>query len=91
MRSDSVLAFIVIMTLAVGGIGVLLPLGRALARRIERPRGDSDDLVGRVAELEQRLADADMDRQRIAELEERLDFAERLLAVGNAAPPKELP
>lgn len=90
MRSDAMLPFIAIMTLAFGAIGVLWPLARALARRIERPRGESDDLVGRVADLEQRLGESELDRQRIAELEERLDFAERLLAVGNARSPKEI-
>ena len=90
MRPDAVLAFIVVMTLAVGGISVLLPMARAMARRMERGRGESDDLLGRVAELEQRLADSDVDRQRIAELEERLDFAERLLAEENSPPPKEI-
>jgi len=28
MRPDAVLAFVVVMTLAIGGMGVLLPLGR---------------------------------------------------------------
>lgn len=93
MPSDALAAFILVMTLALGGIGVLLsrgPLGRALARRIEGTGADSDDLAARVVELEQRLADADLDRRRMAELEERMDFAERLLAVGNAHPPKEI-
>ncbi len=93
MPSDALAAFILVMTLAFGGIGVLLargPLGRALARRIEGTRAESDELAARVVELEQRLAEADLDRQKLAELEERMDFAERLLAVGNAPPPKEI-
>ena len=90
MRSDSVLAFIVVMTIAFGAIGVLLPMARAMARRIERSRGEPDEVLGRIAELEQRLAETDVDRQRIADLEERLDFTERMLTLGNAAPPKEI-
>jgi uncharacterized coiled-coil protein SlyX len=33
-----------------------------------------------MAELEQRVAELEMDSARIAELEERLDFTERMLA-----------
>lgn len=93
MPSDALAPFILVMTLALGGIGVLLargPLGRALARRLAGTRDKSDELAARVVELEQRLAEADLDRQRMAELEERMDFAERLLAVGNTHPPKEI-
>jgi hypothetical protein len=93
MPADAVFPFILVMTLALGGFGVLLargPLGRALARRIEGTRADPEDLAARLVELEQRLAESDLDRRRLAELEERVDFAERLLAGGNTHPPMEI-
>jgi hypothetical protein len=63
-------------------VGSLLVLGirrRLALRRVARetmPELEAE----RMAELEQRVAELEMDRARIAELEERLDFAERLLA-----------
>jgi Tfp pilus assembly protein PilO len=65
---------------------VLWPLARALGRRLEG-RGASDSaLRSEMEQLHQRLAEVDAMQQRVAELEERLDFAERLLARGSAAP-----
>jgi hypothetical protein len=57
------------------------PLGKALARRIE---GGTDAPDPRVAELEHRVADLEHAQARVLELEERLEFAERLLARGEA-------
>jgi hypothetical protein len=59
------------------------PLGRAIARRIEGTVGPSPEIESRVAELEQRLQDADHER---AELLERIEFAERLLLQAKDAP-----
>ena len=70
-----------LLMLYTGFIGV-----RWLHRRVEAPKlpegGDLDDLRERVARLEEC-------ELRVAELEERLDFAERMLAHGQA--PAALP
>jgi hypothetical protein len=73
----------------VGGIVTLRgPVGRALARRIEgRVADDGPELASRIAELEDRVHQGELDR---AQLEERLDFAERML-LQHRDPPKELP
>jgi hypothetical protein len=65
------LATIAAITLLLGSIA-LGPLGRALARRIEGRRPESEDPALRDA-----LAETE---QRVAELETRLDFAERMLS-----------
>jgi Tfp pilus assembly protein PilN len=62
---------------------VLWPLARALARRIEG-KGAAAALQGEIEQLHQRLSELDGLQSRVAELEERLDFAERLLAKGDA-------
>lgn len=60
---------------------VLLPLMRALARRIEGRHATSDPaLQAEVEQLRSRLGEVEHLQQRVAELEERVDFAERLLA-----------
>lgn len=56
------------------------PVGRAIGRMLEGQAGADDQLLLRVEQLEDRLAEAGMDQLRIADLEERLDFAERVLA-----------
>lgn len=68
---------------------VILAVRRRLAlNRIERSgAGRVED--ERIAELEQRVAELELDRARVGELEERLDFAERLLA-SSSERPKEL-
>jgi hypothetical protein len=62
---------------------VLWPLARALARRIEG-KGAAPALQNEIEHLHQRLSEMDGLQVRVAELEERLDFAERLLAKGDA-------
>jgi len=59
------------------------PLGRALARRIGSGRddGESQDLRAEVAELRERLLDAERRMHgELDELHNRQDFTERLLA-----------
>ena len=56
------------------------PVGRAIAKMLEGQGAPDDQLVMRVENLEDRLAELGMDQHRVAELEERLDFAERLLS-----------
>jgi hypothetical protein len=74
--------------LTVGGVLTLRgPLGRALARRIEGKADETPELASRIAELEDRVNQGELDR---AQLEERLDFAERMLLQHRDPPPKEL-
>jgi Tfp pilus assembly protein PilO len=85
MNHGPAVVMIVLASLTAATI-VLWPLARALARRLEG-RGASDPaLRSEVEQLHQRLAEVDAMQQRVAELEERVDFAERLLARGPAAP-----
>lgn len=56
------------------------PVGRAIGKMLEGQQVQDDQLVMRVEQLEDRLAELGMDQVRVAELEERLDFAERLLS-----------
>jgi hypothetical protein len=69
----------------VGGVAVFFallrgPVGRAIGRMLESqdPRDVLDE--ERFGQLEDRLAESDLDRQQVAELEARIDFAERLLS-----------
>ena len=56
---------------------VVVPIGRALVRRMEGRGPDSG--VGELEEIRSRLQQLEAREARVAELEERLDFAERLL------------
>jgi hypothetical protein len=56
------------------------PVGRAIGKMLEGPGAPDDHVIGRMEQLEDRLAELGADQLRIAELEERLDFTERLLA-----------
>jgi hypothetical protein len=59
---------------------ILLPLMRALARRIDRSGAGADPaLQAELEELRARLAEVELQQHRLADVEERLDFAERLL------------
>jgi hypothetical protein len=70
---------------------VLLGVRRhfALRRQGRQSLSTGEMAAERIAELEQRVAELELDQARIAELEERLDFAERLLAAGKE-PAREL-
>lgn len=63
------------------------PVGRAIGRMLESSGGQDDQLIERIEQLEDRVAELSADPSRVAELEERLDFAERLLA---QRPPAQL-
>lgn len=86
------------MWIAIGGalvatvVGVIRPIGLALARRIGGGRGEepAEPATGlttgemtaeRMAALEERIAELEAER---SGLEERLDFAERMLSQGSA-------
>lgn len=56
------------------------PVGRAIGKMLEGQGAPDDHVIGRMEQLEDRLAELGADQLRIAELEERLDFTERLLA-----------
>jgi uncharacterized protein involved in exopolysaccharide biosynthesis len=47
---------------------------------LEGSSSQDDQLVMRVEQLEDRIAELGIDQVHVAELEERLDFAERMLA-----------
>jgi len=72
---------------------VLLGIRRHFGLRRAATRGltTGEVALDSLHELEQRVAELELDRARVAELEERLDFAERLLASHSTAErPKEL-
>jgi hypothetical protein len=56
------------------------PIGKAVAKMLDGHSVPDEQLVMRIEQLEDRLAELGMDQLRVAELEERLDFAERLLS-----------
>lgn len=58
---------------------ILVPLFRALARRIEGRNTDSA-LRNELDQVQARLGEVDALQHRVLDLEERLDFAERMLA-----------
>lgn len=70
-----------ILTTAAVVIGVVFilrgPVGKAMARKLEGGSFPGGDHVGRVEELEARVADLERDR---VELAERIEFTERLLS-----------
>ena len=88
------------MWIAIGGalvatvVGVIRPIGLAVARRISA-KGAPDPATGvttgemtaeRMAALEDRINELEAERNG---LEERLDFAERMLTQGKEAPALE--
>ncbi len=77
---------LIVLGIVAGGVIVLWPLMRALARRLEgRPAVDP----AMLAEMEQmriRMGDLEQLSHRMADLEERLDFAERLLSQNREVP-----
>lgn len=78
MSPEYVALLVPILTTAAVVIGVVFvlrgPVGKAMARRLE---GGSGDHMGRIDELEARVADLERDR---VELAERIEFTERLLS-----------
>ena len=74
-----VVMMIVLTSLAAITI-ILLPIMRAIGRRMEHKVGPDPTLKAEVEQLQQRLAEMEPLHTRVAELEERLDFTERLLA-----------
>lgn len=78
---------------ALAGLSWLMfrgPIGKAIAAMLEGEVGSDAMLAGRVADLEDRLAEVSLETQRFLEIEERLDFTERLLTQqGESAPPRD--
>ena len=71
----------VVVLVAIGaavGLMLLLPLVRALARRLEGKTADPH-LAAEVEDLRQRVAELELQQSHVAELEARVEFAERLL------------
>jgi hypothetical protein len=71
MHSVIVMGGVIVAVLLLG------PVGRALARRLDK--SGASDPAG-YPELEQLRGQLEQQGQRIVELEERLDFAERVLS-----------
>lgn len=69
----------VLISLVVAASLGLLAWRRARALRKGVVTGSGEYQLERVAELEQRMADLEVQQGRLLELEERLDFTERLL------------
>jgi hypothetical protein len=83
MGSEEFKIAVAAIVLVVGFIaagGVLYPLARAYARRLERGEAGSGPGAEAVEDLRARVADLEAQQGRVLELEERVDFAERLLA-----------
>ncbi|HKP30371.1 MAG TPA: hypothetical protein VJU15_13250 [Gemmatimonadales bacterium] len=62
----------------IAGVLILIPIVRALARRIEG-KGGSDEMRAEIDGLHQRVAELEAVEQRMHELENRMEFSERLL------------
>ena len=77
----------VVFAIIAGGVIVLWPLVRAIARRIEG-RTEDPALRRELEELRMRVGEIEGEQARFAELEERLDFAERLLAQARTEAPR---
>jgi hypothetical protein len=58
----------------------VLALRRAVAMKRAGSQGSGEYRAERIADLEHRVAQLEVEQGRVLELEERLDFAERLLA-----------
>ena len=69
-----------------GSLGVL-----AVRRRRALSAGPNPEADERIAHLEDRVAQLEVDQARMQELDERLDFAERLLAQQRDREPGRLP
>lgn len=89
--------FILSIFSVVGVIGcviavVLGPIGRAFSRRLDARTGTHSDQTALIEESAQTAQEVRQMREELAEVQERLDFTERLLARGGAAPaPGERP
>ena len=71
------IATVIIIGIIAAGV-ILLPLIKALARRLEGGTA-APALAADVEHLRNRVADLEQIHNRMAELEERVDFSERLL------------
>ncbi len=87
IRLEPFIVGIVIVIAIIGGVQLLLPLVRALARRLDGG-GESAQLHDELEMLRARVLDFEPMTQRVAELEERLDFTERMLAASAQPAPR---
>ena len=69
--------YVAALSIIVGGL-ILIPLVRALARRIEG-KGGNEEMRAEIDALHQRVAELEAVEQRMHELENRIEFSERLL------------
>lgn len=76
---ETVMFILGMIVVSIVAVKVLVPVARALARRLEGKVGDPE-LRAEVDDLHERLAAVEQSQARVAELEDRLEFAERLLA-----------
>lgn len=77
MQPGDIAPMVVMIVVSLCVAAVIIPLGKAFARRIEGRGAGSDE---RIVELERRINELEARDARVAELEDRLDFAERMLA-----------
>ena len=83
MNGNDVAPMVVMIVVAISIAAILIlrgPVGKALARRLERGSAGDEGLLHRLEEMETRLLMAEQAQARLEELEERVDFTERLLA-----------
>jgi len=76
MQPGDIAPMVVMITIAICVTAIIIPVGRAFARRIEGRSGPDE----RVTEMERRISELEARDAHVAELEDRLDFAERMLA-----------
>ncbi len=77
MQPGDIAPMVVMITIAICVTAIIIPVGRAFARRIEGRSSGPDE---RVTEMERRISELEARDAHVAELEDRLDFAERMLA-----------
>lgn len=70
----------IVLAMVAGGVLLLWPLVRALARRLEGRSTPDPAVQAELEDLRARMHDLEIQQGRMGELEERLDFTERLLA-----------
>ena len=76
---ESILIAMTIVATLIGGVYLLGPIAKALARRLEG-KHSSQAMQDEIDALRDRVGEVDTLRERVMELEERVDFTERMLA-----------
>jgi Tfp pilus assembly protein PilO len=77
----------IILVAVAGGVVMLLPIIRAIARRIDARTDRRFGVPQDLERLQERVSELEALQPRLAELEERLDFAERMLTRSQGGQP----